>query len=448
VKAKFVFIFGIDLFFAMTSNSSSSEVSLVLGSQWGDEGKGKIVDVLACDVDLVCRCQGGSNAGHTVLVGTTEYKFHLIPSGITNPNVKVIIGNGVVLHIPTFMKEIENNEAKGIAGMRERMKISDRTHIVFDHHQQVDGLMEGIRDKSKNSLGTTKRGIGPTYSTKALRNGVRMCDLVSDFASFTEKYEALYNYQKMIFPELNVDVKAELQKYKEYAEVLTPMTEDTIVSLHKELQSGSKVLIEGANAAMLDIDFGTYPYVTSSNCGSAGACSGLGIPPSKINNIYGVVKAYTTRVGAGILPTELFDDIGKQLQQVGAEYGTTTGRPRRCGWLDLVVLKYTHMLNGYTALAITKIDVLDGLEEIKVAVGYKMAGKSLNSFPANLDSLKDVEVEYITLPGWQEDITEIRKFDQLPSNCRLYVKAIEDYVGVPVKWVSVGKSRDAIINVF
>jgi len=426
--------------------STKSEVSLVLGSQWGDEGKGKIVDVLACDVDLVCRCQGGSNAGHTVLVGDTEYKFHLIPSGITNPSVQVIIGNGVVLHIPTFMKEIEANEEKGIKGMKERIKISNRTHIVFDHHQHVDGLMEQRRNK--NSLGTTKRGIGPCYATKALRNGLRISDLVVNFEIFTEKFKSLCDYHNTLFPELDIDVDGEIERYKEYAAVLRPMVEDTIVHVNNAMSSGSKMLIEGANAAMLDIDFGTYPYVTSSNCGAGGACTGLGVPPTKIDHVYGVVKAYTTRVGAGILPTELFDDTGAHLQRVGAEFGTTTGRPRRCGWLDLVVVKYTHMVNGYTALAITKIDVLDDLDEIKVAVGYKLNGENLPGFPADLDSLKDVEVEYLTLPGWKTNIADIRKYNELPENTKNYLKMIEQHVGVPVKWVSVGKSRDAIITVF
>jgi len=426
--------------------STKSEVSLVLGSQWGDEGKGKIVDVLACDVDLVCRCQGGSNAGHTVLVGDTEYKFHLIPSGITNPSVQVIIGNGVVLHIPTFMKEIEANEEKGIKGMKERIKISNRTHIVFDHHQHVDGLMEQRRNK--NSLGTTKRGIGPCYATKALRNGLRISDLVVNFEIFTEKFKSLCDYHNTLFPELEIDVDGEIERYKGYAAVLRPMVEDTIVHVNNAMSSGSKMLIEGANAAMLDIDFGTYPYVTSSNCGAGGACTGLGVPPTKIDHVYGVVKAYTTRVGAGILPTELFDDTGAHLQRVGAEFGTTTGRPRRCGWLDLVVVKYTHMVNGYTALAITKIDVLDDLDEIKVAVGYKLNGQNLPGFPADLDSLKDVEVEYLTLPGWKTNIADIRKYNELPENTKNYLKMIEQHVGVPVKWVSVGKSRDAIITVF
>jgi len=271
---------------------------------------------------------------------------------------------------------------------------------------------------------------------------------VSDFEKFSEKFRALCDYHKMIFPDLSIDVEAELSRYKKYAEDLRPMIEDTIVTLNKAINCGSKVLIEGANASMLDIDFGTYPYVTSSNCGAGGACTGLGLPPSKINLIYGVVKAYTTRVGAGILPTELFDETGDHLQQVGGEFGTTTGRPRRCGWLDLVVVKYTHMVNGYSALAVTKIDVLDDLAEIKIAVNYKLNGQKLESFPANLESLENIEVEYITLPGWKQCIADVRQYEDLPPNAKLYIKTIEDYVGVPVKWISVGKSRKAIITVF
>jgi len=426
--------------------STKSDVSVVLGSQWGDEGKGKIVDVLACNVDLVCRCQGGSNAGHTVLVGENEYKFHLIPSGITNEALDVLIGNGVVLHVPTLMKEIENNEAKGITRMKERIKVSDRAHLVFDMHQQVDGLIEKLRNKSK--IGTTKRGIGPTYSSKALRNGIRLTDLLYDFANFSTMFQSLHDHYKRLFPELEVDIEDELNRYKSYRDILKDMVEDTVVTLHNHLEKGSRVLVEGANAAMLDIDLGTYPYVTSSNCCAGGVCTGLGLPPRKIDNIYGVVKAYTTRVGAGVLPTELLDDTGNHIQQVGHEFGTTTGRPRRCGWLDLVVVKYTNMINGYTALAITKIDVLDDLDEIKVAVGYKIDGKTLPSFPGNLATLEDVEVEYITLPGWKESIKEIRKYSDLPENAIKYLKTIEEYVGVPIKWVSVGKSRSAIITVF
>ncbi|XP_047132377.1 adenylosuccinate synthetase isoform X1 [Hydra vulgaris] len=426
--------------------SSQSQINVVLGSQWGDEGKGKIVDVLSGKADVVCRCQGGSNAGHTVIVEEKEFKFQLIPSGIINESVTVIIGNGVVLHVPTLMKEIENNTMKGILGMKERMKISDRTHLVFDQHQQIDGFLENLRNKS--SLGTTKRGIGPAYATKALRNSIRVSDLVGDFEKFTNLFKELSAYHQRLFHDLEINIESEIQKYKEYAEILKPMVVDTIPLIYEEIKKGSNILVEGANATMLDIDFGTYPYVTSSNCGIGGAITGLGIPAKAINNVYGVVKAYTTRVGGGVLPSELFDETGVLLQTIGNEVGTNTGRTRRCGWLDLVVVKYTHMINGYTALALTKIDVLDTLKEIKIAIGYKLNGVLLPSFPANLSILEKVEVVYATLPGWNESLKDIRKFEDLPENARKYIKFIEDYVNVPVKWVSVGKSRDATIEVF
>ncbi|XP_065661068.1 adenylosuccinate synthetase isoform X2 [Hydra vulgaris] len=426
--------------------SSQSQINVVLGSQWGDEGKGKIVDVLSGKADVVCRCQGGSNAGHTVIVEEKEFKFQLIPSGIINESVTVIIGNGVVLHVPTLMKEIENNTMKGILSMKERMKISDRTHLVFDQHQQIDGFLENLRNKS--SLGTTKRGIGPAYATKALRNSIRVSDLVGDFEKFTNLFKDLSAYHQRLFHDLEINIESEIQKYKEYAEILKPMVVDTIPLIYEEIKKGSNILVEGANATMLDIDFGTYPYVTSSNCGIGGAITGLGIPAKAINNVYGVVKAYTTRVGGGVLPSELFDETGTLLQTIGNEVGTNTGRTRRCGWLDLVVVNYTHMINGYTALALTKIDVLDTLKEIKIAIGYKLDGVLLPSFPANLSILEKVEVVYATLPGWNESLKDIRKFEDLPENARKYIKFIEDYVNVPVKWVSVGKSRDATIEVF
>jgi len=431
---------------AKKCKATKSHVSLVLGSQWGDEGKGKVVDVLATESDLVCRCQGGSNAGHTVVVNDVTYKFHLIPSGITSPEANIIIGNGVVLHIPTLMSELKNNEEKGIPNMKSRLVLSSRCHMVFDLHQHADGLMEQLRGKS--SLGTTKRGIGPTYATKALRNGLRLADLVGDWARFEKNFKDLVFYQQKLFPEIAVDVDAELARYKGYAEELRPMVKDTVIMVNEYLNKGVKILVEGANASMLDIDFGTYPYVTSSNCGAGGVCTGLGMPPRAIDEIYGVVKAYTTRVGTGALPTELLDDIGEHMQEVGREFGTTTGRRRRCGWLDLVVVRYTHMINGYTGLAITKLDVLDDLKELKVAVKYKIDGEEVRSFPADINDLDRVEVDYVTLPGWQQSIKDVRKFSELPENAKAYLRVIEEYVGVPVKWVSVGPHRAAMINVF
>nr|CAH7746243.1 unnamed protein product [Callosobruchus chinensis] len=360
-----------------------SKVTVILGAQWGDEGKGKVVDMLAADVDVVCRCQGGNNAGHTVVINGVEYDFHLLPSGIIHPKCKSVIGNGVVIHLPGMFEEIEKNEKKGLKGWQERLIISDRAHLVFDMHQQVDGLQE--QENNRKGLGTTKKGIGPTYSSKAIRNGIRIGDLLGDYNHFSKKYQRM-------FPSLKVDIDAELKRYKEFAEKIRPLVFDTVCFLDKTLRSGKKVLVEGANAAMLDIDFGTYPYVTSSNCSVGGVCTGLGIPPHRIGEIIGVVKAYTTRVGDGPFPTELPNDIGDLLQSRGAEIGVTTKRKRRCGWLDVFLLKYTNMINGYTALCVTKLDILDTLPEIKLAVGYSLRGKKIDYFPSIVSDLAAVEV--------------------------------------------------------
>eukprot|EP00794_Sanderia_malayensis_P020014 gene20014-21975_t len=429
-----------------TDNSTTGDVKIIIGAQWGDEGKGKVVDLLAESMDLVCRGQGGSNAGHTVVVGDKSYFFHLIPSGVTNTSSKVVIGNGVVIHLPTLFKEIETNTNKGLQNMEERIIVSDRAHLVFDMHQEVDGFLEAMR--GSKSIGTTKRGIGPTYATKALRNGVRVCDLVGNFEIFTEKFKNLVKFHQKLFPELVVDVDSQLALYKTFAERLRPLVEDTVVTLNRALSSGKGILIEGANATMLDLDFGTYPFVTSSTCSVGGPLTGLGIPARKVQEVVGVVKAYTTRVGSGILPTELTDEIGNKLQTVGHEFGTTTGRPRRCGWLDLVVVKYAHMLNGFTSIALTKLDVLDDLDELKIGVAYKRNGECLPSFPANMDMLAEVEVEYITLPGWKKAIKDARKFEELPTNAQDYVKKVQDVLGVPVQWIGVGKSRASIIQLF
>ncbi|CAH0394921.1 unnamed protein product [Bemisia tabaci] len=286
-----------------------AKVTVILGAQWGDEGKGKVVDMLAGEADLVCRCQGGNNAGHTVVVDKTEYDFHLLPSGIINPKCKSIIGNGVVVHLPGLFDEVKKNEDKGLTGWKDRLLISDRAHLVFDFHQQVDGLQE--QEKGHRSLGTTKKGIGPAYASKATRNGIRVADLLEDFDAFADKFRTIVaSYQRM-FPTLSVDIDAELGRYKKYAEQIRPLVIETVSYIHSSLQKGKNVLVEGANAAMLDIDFGTYPYVTSSNCSIGGVCTGLGLPPSTIGEVIGVVKAYTTRVGDGPFPTELKDEIGE-----------------------------------------------------------------------------------------------------------------------------------------
>ncbi|OWR44749.1 adenylosuccinate synthetase [Danaus plexippus plexippus] len=422
----------------------SNKVTVVLGAQWGDEGKGKVVDLLAVNADIVCRCQGGNNAGHTVVVDGKEFDFHLLPSGIINQKCVSVIGNGVVIHLPGLFEELKKNELKGMEGWQQRLIISDRAHLVFDMHQQVDGLQEA--EKGKNSLGTTKKGIGPTYSAKATRNGIRIGDLLGDFEIFEEKFRTLAANYKRMFPSLELDIENELVRYKEYAEKIRPLVKDTVSYLHKEISNGKKVLVEGANAAMLDIDFGTYPYVTSSNCSIGGVCTGLGLPPSLIGEVLGVVKAYTTRVGDGPFPTELHDDTGSLLQSRGHEVGVTTRRVRRCGWLDLVVLKYTAAVNGYSSFCLTKLDILDTLKEIKVGVAYKLKGKKIEYFPSSMAELSNVEVEYITLPGWCCSTENVRQMDKLPEAARNYVRTIEDYLQVPVKYIGVGQGRESIIN--
>jgi len=432
----------------MTSPSSEvmtspSHVTIVLGSQWGDEGKGKVVDLLAEKANIVARCQGGNNAGHTVVVGETHYDFHLLPSGVVYQDVACVIGNGVVVHVPSLFEEIDKNIAKGCEGITDRLIISDRAHVVGDLHQTVDGLYEA--EKQGNSLGTTKKGIGPTYSTKMQRTGIRMSDLLGDPALLKEKVCGIVRDYALRFPDHSFDSDEEYRRLELFIPRITPMIKDTVLYMNEALNSNKKILVEGANAAMLDIDFGTYPYVTSSNCTVGGVCTGLGIPPTKISDVLGVVKAYTTRVGAGTFPTELTDDIGNAMADIGHEYGVTTGRRRRCGWLDLMVLKYSHMVNGFTRLAVTKLDILDTFKELKVCVGYKLDGKDLLSFPADHALLERIEPVYTTIKGWDSPTVDCRTFDSLPDQAKKYLSTIEEFLGVKIGWVGVGQSRDSII---
>ncbi|ELU04184.1 hypothetical protein CAPTEDRAFT_19821 [Capitella teleta] len=420
-------------------------VTVVLGAQWGDEGKGKIVDLLATSADVVCRCQGGNNAGHTVVVGDTAYDFHLLPSGIIHKESISVLGNGVVIHLPGLFDEIQKNEAKGLTGWQQRLLISSQAHLVFDFHQQVDGLQESLR--GKQLIGTTKKGIGPTYSSKATRNGIRVIDLVHDFDVFAEKYKNLASYFMKRYPDLAIDIEKDLKTYKDYSNTIRPMVVDTVTFMHKQLQDKSKrILIEGANATMLDIDFGTYPMVTSSNCSVGSVCTGLGVPPRHLKEIYGVVKAYLTRVGSGCFPTEAEPAIDLELRTRGAEFGVTTGRPRRCGWLDMVMLRYANMVNGFTGIAITKLDILDTFTEVKIGVAYKKNGVLLEEFPSSQEAFQGIEVEYLTLPGWQSPTDHCRKFSELPSNAQAYVRTIEKLLSVPVKWIGVGKDRSSVIQ--
>jgi len=415
---------------------------VVIGAQWGDEGKGKIVDILSFQSDLCCRYNGGTNAGHTLWVDGHRYAFHLIPSGVLNPKTIGVIGNGVVVHIPSLFKEIKELADAGVS-LQGRLFMSDRAHIVFDFHMTADGLQESTRAQG-TKIGTTGKGIGPSYADKAARSGLRLGDLMS-FDSFAVKFRTLAEGYMARF-QIVIDINAELEKYRKYSEELRPYVIDTIEYLDNAFREKKRILIEGANAHMLDIDYGTYPFVTSSHPTIGGVFTGLGISPSKVGSIIGVVKAYTTRVGEGPFPTELLDQTGDLLRKVGREFGTTTGRPRRCGWLDLVVLRYSCIINGYTALNLTKIDVMTGLETIKVGVAYMIDGKETTAFPCSNEELSKVTVVYKEYPGWTEDISHCVTFDQLPLNCRNYVKMIEDVLGVPIKWIGVGGERTAMVN--
>ncbi|MDP2690863.1 MAG: adenylosuccinate synthase [bacterium] len=419
----------------------NKQVCAIIGSQWGDEGKGKLVDILSQQYDIVARYAGGSNAGHTVVVNGEKFAFHLLPSGILHPEIICLIGNGVVLHLPTLFKELKTLEAKGI-DFTGRLLISDRAHLLFDFHQIVDGLRE--EQLAGEKIGTTKKGIGPCYSTKALRINLRVGDLRFQ-KHFRENLKNNVEYMQKRYT-FDYDLEAEMKRYEEYAGLLEPMITDTVDYLNQAYASGKNILIEGANATMLDLDFGTYPFVTSSSATIGGACTGLGLSPNKIDCSIGIVKAYTTRVGSGPFPTELTDELGNQIREKGHEYGTTTGRPRRCGWLDTVVLKYSHMINDFTSLNVTKLDVLDELEELKIAVSYSFQGKKLTAFPSNLEVLANVEVEYETMPGWKMDISKVKTFDELPEAARNYIKRIEELVGCPVKWIGVGPGREEMIE--
>uniref|UniRef100_A0A8D3CNF0 Adenylosuccinate synthetase n=1 Tax=Scophthalmus maximus TaxID=52904 RepID=A0A8D3CNF0_SCOMX len=420
--------------------SVGNRVTVVLGAQWGDEGKGKVVDLLAQDADMVCRCQGGNNAGHTVVVGSVEYNFHLLPSGIISPKVTAFIGNGVVIHLPGLFEEAEKNQRKGnsLKGWEERLIISDRAHIVFDFHQAVDGVQEQQRQEQ----------AGRKQSASCLQLLLRM-KIMSRVYYLMTTYKVLAKQYKAMYPTLEIDIEGELGKLKDYVQRIKPMVRDGVHYMYEALHGPpKKILVEGANAALLDIDFGTYPFVTSSNCTVGGVCTGLGMPPQNVGEVYGVVKAYTTRVGIGAFPSEQSNEIGELLQTRGKEVGVTTGRKRRCGWLDLVLIKYAHMINGFTALALTKLDILDVFPEIRVGVAYKVDNKPIPHFPANQEVLQRVEVQYETLPGWNSDTSAVRSFEELPENAQKYVHFIEEHLDVPVKWIGVGKSRESMIQLF
>ena len=420
-------------------------VHIVTGTQWGDEGKGKVVDLLTNQVDIVCRYQGGNNAGHTIVVDGIKYDLHAIPSGILRDNIVSFIGNGVVLDPEQFVNESAKLAEKGVKVTPEKLKISPRTSIIMDYHKALDKCREEA--KKDNKIGTTGRGIGPAYEDKVSRIGIRAGDLL-DRELLNRKIKAALKEKNAMFVNLYgtdpFDAEKLADKYFEYGKILAPYIAPTDFSF-AQFSAGKKVLMEGAQGAMLDIDHGTYPFVTSSNTLSGYFSLGCGLPFSEVKDNIGLVKAYTTRVGAGPFPTEDSGADGEKLRQTGFEFGTTTGRPRRCGWLDLVALKYVFEMSGINSIALTKLDVLNDFDTIKVAVGYKAEGREIGSFPASISVCEKIEPEYVELKGWKCDIAKVRKYEDLPEKAKEYIAFIEKNLGVPVSIISVGPGRDETI---
>ena len=419
---------------------------VITGTQWGDEGKGKIVDYLASQADTVVRYQGGSNAGHTVVVNGEEFKLRLLPSGIIHEGAECVIANGVVFDPQTFLEEIDSMSQRGIDV--SRIKISNRAHVVMPYHRIMDGAFENRLGDRK--IGTTKRGIGPCYADKMDRIGIRVCDLI-DPEEFRAKLRVNLEFKNeiltKIYGESPLDFDKILAEYESYAERIRPFVTDTISLLNREIAENRKILFEGAQATMLDIDYGTYPYVTASHPVSGGVGVGAGVAPRKINCVVGVVKAYCTRVGEGPFPTEQLNEIGDRIREAGHEFGTVTGRPRRTGWLDACVVKYAGQLSGIDYMAVTRLDILDSFDEIKMCVGYKLDGKILDEIPASLKILAKVEPVYETFEGWKSDISGIRKYDDLPSNAKKYLERMSEVTGISLGIISVGANRDQTIVV-
>jgi adenylosuccinate synthase len=432
--------------FANENNGSPSTVCII-GLQWGDEGKGKIVDLLAENVDLVVRFQGGSNAGHTVVIEGDEYILHLLPTGLLRRQTTCVLGNGMVIDPIQFAKEIDELKADGV-DVSDRLFVSNRAQIVMPYHRQLDIAMEKARGES--SIGTTLRGIGPCYLDKVARNGVRAGDLINPKA-FRAVLERNLPYVNRLlhkgYDEPEVSIEAVIEEYTPFAERMKPFVMETAGYLNRAIDEGKSVMFEGAQGSLLDVDFGTYPFVTSSNTSAAAASIGTGVPPRKILNVLGVLKAYTTRVGAGPFPTELIDETGETLRSVGGEFGATTGRPRRCGWFDAVITQYTSMISGVTGLAITKLDVLDQFETLQICVAYDLDGKRVEEVPADAESLAACIPIYEEFPGWKTDTSGMTEYSQLPDNAKSYIETLSRLVNVPVEVVSVGKDRRNSIRV-
>jgi adenylosuccinate synthase len=419
-------------------------VDLLLGLQWGDEGKGKIVDVLTKNYDIIARFQGGPNAGHTLIFDGNKHVLHTIPSGIFHDQAINIVGNGVVIDPVIFKKEMDNLSQYNI-DFKSKLLISRKAHLILPTHRLLDAASETSKGKAK--IGSTLKGIGPTYMDKTGRNGIRVGDL--ELVNWKDKYDALTEKHLKMLKFFDVDIEYDLKELEaEYCEAIDVLKQLTFIDseeyLNNAIKNGKTVLAEGAQGSMLDIDFGTYPFVTSSNTTAAGACTGLGVAPNKIGDVFGIFKAYTTRVGSGPFPTELFDNDGETMSRVGHEFGATTGRPRRCGWLDLVALKYAVQVNGVTQLMMMKGDVLSGFDTLNVCTSYNYKGKEITHLPYSIEP-ENLSINYTKLKGWQADLTEMESADQLPENLVKYINFIEKTVEVPVKIVSVGPDRKQTI---
>ncbi|OFS25831.1 adenylosuccinate synthase [Brevibacterium sp. HMSC07C04] len=417
---------------------------VVVGAQWGDEGKGKTTDILGTQVDYVVKPNGGNNAGHTVVVGGEKYELKLLPAGILSPNVVPVIGNGVVVNLEALFSEIDGLEARGAD--TSKLKISANAHLVAPFHQTLDKVTE--RFLGKRAIGTTGRGIGPTYMDKTARLGIRVQDLFDESilrqkieGSLRQKNELLVK----VYNRRDVTVDEIMEYFAQYRDRIAPMVTEAELLLNKALDDGKVVVMEGGQATMLDVDHGTYPFVTSSNPTAGGACVGSGIGPTRINRVVGIVKAYTTRVGAGPFPTELFDDMGEYLQKQGGEFGVNTGRPRRCGWFDSVIARYASRVNGFTDYVLTKLDVLDDLDEIPVCVAYEVDGERFDEMPMSQSDFHHAKPIYETFPGWKEDISGCRTFEDLPKNAQDYVLALERMSGCRISVIGVGPDREQSI---
>lgn len=417
---------------------------ILIGAQWGDEGKGKITDFLAEKANMVVRCQGGNNAGHTVVVNGEEFKLHLIPSGILYSGKTCVIANGVVIDPSVLLQELSYLAERGIE--TGKLFISSNAHIIMPYHRLLDSLEENARGADK--IGTTKRGIGPAYMDKAARTGIRMIDLMDadEFAAKLRRNLAEKNtLLTKVYAVEALDFEEIYQEYLGYAEKLRGYVTDSSLAIDQTIKAGNKVLFEGAQGTLLDLDHGTYPFVTSSHPVAGGACTGAGVGPTQIDRVVGVIKAYTTRVGEGPFPTELMDETGEKIRQLGFEFGTTTGRSRRCGWFDAVIARYAVRVNGLSDFAITKLDVLTGLDTLKICVGYSAQGQRIDEFPQSQKIFNQCQPIYEEMPGWQEDLTQVKKFEDLPENAQNYIHRLEELSGVRATLVAVGPGREQTI---